>query len=376
MIKSILLLSLLLSSATGLAQPSKVVTARLKLEDGNLNDAVMTIDQAIVHEKSKGDARAWELRGDIYGAFATSSDEKVDMTAIAIYNAIAESYLRVDEIKEGVGISNVKKSSSLYGNMALNEGVKNFKIRDYESARSLFLTAITLSGINDFTDSLALYDVALASERLEDYATAAEYYRKCVEIGYRSETMYSFLALAYNKLGDVSSYEKTLREGVENYPNNSNLITAMLNVKLSNSDFEGALNNLNKLVELDPTNKLLHFSQGTVLDNLKRTDAAIVSYKNAIALDPSYFDAKYNLGALYFNQGVELNNAANEIDDKIGFEKARKEADLKFFEAKSYLEKAREIKPDDRNTLSSLKQLYARTGETEKYNEVKAALEN
>ncbi|MCJ8288188.1 MAG: tetratricopeptide repeat protein [Crocinitomicaceae bacterium] len=371
----IVLLGIVLSTPT-FAQPNKVVTAKLKYEDGKLIDAINIIDQAILHDKSKNNAGAWELRGDIYGALATSNNDKADITAEAIYNAIAESYVRVDQIKEGNDISKMQRSCRLYGSMALNEGVEKFNVKDYSSARSLFLSAISLGEINNFTDSLAIYNVALASERLEDYSTAANYYSKCLKIGYRPETMYFFLADSYKQLGDETSYKKTLREGLEKYPNNSSLITSILNLKLSNGDFEGALNDLNKLVELDPKNAMLHFSLGSTLDNLKMSDDAIASYKKAIELDPSYFDPQYNLAALYFNRGVELNNATNEIQDAATYEKKMNEVNLIFLEAQKQLEKAHEVKPEDINTLSSLKQCYARMNDAEGYERVSDKLKS
>lgn len=371
----ITLLGIVLSAPT-FAQPTKVVTAKLKYEDGQLIDAINIIDQAILHDKSKDNAGAWELRGDIYGALATSSDQQTDITTEEIYNAIAESYVRVDQLKGGNDISNVQKSSYLYGSMALNNGVANFNIKNYESARSLFLSAISLGEINNFADTLAIYNVALTSERLEDYSTATRYYSKCLKIGYRSETMYTFLAYAYKQLGDETSYEKTLREGVEKYPNNSSLITSILNIKLSSGDFEGALTDLNKLVELDPNNAILHFSLGSTLDNLKMSDAAIVSYKKAIELDPSYFSPQYNLGALYFNRGVELNNEAIEIQDSATYEKKMNEVNLIFLEAQKQLEKAHELKPEDISTLRSIKQCYARINDIEGYTRVSDKLKS
>ncbi len=46
-----------------------------------------------------------------------------------------------------------------------------------------------------------------------------------------------------------------------------------------------------------------------------------------------------------------------------------------FTTAITYLEKARELKPENRAVLNSLKELYARTGNTEAYNEVKKAID-
>jgi tetratricopeptide (TPR) repeat protein len=120
----------------------------------------------------------------------------------------------------------------------------------------------------------------------------------------------------------------------------------------------------------------LHFALGFVNDRLAAKDveanpkgsaaydgyiaAAEASYKKAVELDANNFDATYNLGALYFNKGVKMNEAANMIDDTKKFEAAKAEADKVFDQSLPILEKAYSINPDDKGVLISLKQLYYR----------------
>src|SRR5690606_27411640 len=118
-----------------------------------------------------------------------------------------------------------------------------------------------------------------------------------------------------------------------------------------------------------------YFSLGVVYDNLDNKEAAIEAYTNALEIDPDYFDANYNLGALYFNQGVEMNNAANEIKDNKKYEAARAEARKVFEKSLPYLEKAHELDKADIGAISSLMQLYALIGQNDKYSEMKALLE-
>ena len=68
-------------------------------------------------------------------------------------------------------------------------------------------------------------------------------------------------------------------------------------------------------------------------------------------------------------------NAANNIKDIGAFEAAKAKANAKFTQSEPYLEKAFELNGTDKATLNSLKLLYARTGETEKYNRIKAILD-
>ena len=76
-------------------------------------------------------------------------------------------------------------------------------------------------------------------------------------------------------------------------------------------------------------------------------------------------------------------NQANKITSNDAYNKAKDTFDLKFKQAQPYLEKALDKNPklteDDISiydgTLVSLKQLYIRIGETEKYNKIKAMID-
>jgi hypothetical protein len=75
---------------------------------------------------------------------------------------------------------------------------------------------------------------------------------------------------------------------------------------------------------------------------------------------------------MHFNEGAELANKANEIPPKQikEYEEAKKMADVKFNAAKPFLEKATEINPDDRQTLITLRQIYARENNSAKVEEI------
>ena len=86
-----------------------------------------------------------------------------------------------------------------------------------------------------------------------------------------------------------------------------------LNIYLESKDYERAENNLKLAAEGDPTNEILWFSLGSVYDNLGKTELASEAYLKALELNATYFDANYNLGAMYFNEAVQGINAANDM---------------------------------------------------------------
>jgi hypothetical protein len=71
---------------------------------------------------------------------------------------------------------------------------------------------------------------------------------------------------------------------------------------------------------------------------------------------------------MYVNRAAVINDEANKLplDQTAKFDELKKEADTYLDKATPYLEKAAELNPTDLNTLLSLKQIYARTGKTDK----------
>lgn len=103
-------------------------------------------------------------------------------------------------------------------------------------------------------------------------------------------------------------------------------------------------------------------------------DMAEAEYKKSIELDPKFFDSYFNIGVLYNNRAAYEYDKASNIKDDAAYTKAKKVADDVYIKAVPYFEKAHELKPDDRPTMAQLKTLYAKMGETEKFNAMKKLL--
>ena len=148
-------------------------------------------------------------------------------------------------------------------------------------------------------------------------------------------------------------------------------------------DFNNFIYLLNDSIETTPDNENLYFTRASLYEGKKDYDKAIADYKKTIELNPDLLYANYNLGVIYFNQGADKANAANSLKSNEEFEKAKKVYEEKFNLGAPYLEKALELNPkkseDDqslnKSILQILKQLYARTNQTEKYNAIKAKIE-
>ena len=129
--------------------------------------------------------------------------------------------------------------------------------------------------------------------------------------------------------------------------------------------------------------KSLWFSLGSVYDNLGMQDEAVEAYMKSLAIKEDYFDANYNLGALYFNKAVQMVNEANDMwKPRMSKDESAKQTEMEkggkamFSSALPYLESALDVDPDDRETLRSLRDIYARVGMDDKMLEVSAKLKS
>ena len=73
-------------------------------------------------------------------------------------------------------------------------------------------------------------------------------------------------------------------------------------------------------------------------------------YERALAIDPSYYDALYQLGAYYFNEGAEIKRLVNAMDMET-YKKEGKAVEeklaAKYQLALPYFERALSVKKDE-----------------------------
>lgn len=94
-------------------------------------------------------------------------------------------------------------------------------------------------------------------------------------------------------------------------------------------------------------------------DMQKQAEAA---YLKAISLKPDYFDALYNLGAMYNNRGVAIMQSSTKVklNDEAAIKKIQEDADACFTLALDPLNKAHLLNPTEKYTIETLKNIYFR----------------
>ncbi len=377
---------------TGLnAQNSKVVSAYNYLRNGQLDKAKEAIDAATVHVKTKDAAKTWFYRGNVYLAIQVSQEEKYRNLDANPLKEAYDSYQKAISIDDKVMNSNLRPSSPMQGlyfcgDQFYNVGVKLYNEKKYVEAMESFENAIKSNNIFGKVDSLAMYNAALCSELSDEPDKAKKHYIQLLKLNYTKPTIYTSLSAIYLNEENPEKALEIIEKGRRVYPDDFNLIIAETNFHLAAGNSEKALELLNIAVEKDPENQTLYFAIGsnfnTIVDDTAKTLEektkafleAEKAYLKAIEIDPTYFDPIYNIGALYFNEGIKIFEVADAIQDFELYAKEKEKYDAMWEMALPYLERALEIDDANLNTLISLKQLYARTNQPEKLKKVNEKL--
>lgn len=373
------------------AQGAKVLNAYNYMQDGDFIKAKAEIDPAIEHPKTKEQAKTWYYRGQIYENLYLIQDEKYKPYKEGALLEAMSSYAKALEL--GGNKINENEVRSRYGRLsdvAFGEGVNQYNAKNYTKAIEYFQAAFDTKGKLGIMDTLALYNMAISAERLKNYDLALKHYTQLKDVNYKPERVFPDMAYIYQDMKDNEKALAIISEGRTKLPNNQELITTEINIYLQQNRLDEALANLNLAIEQDPGNKLLNYARGTIYNNkfdalseankqeeaMKAFKNAEADYKKAIELDSNYFEAYYNLGALYFNHGAELINEANLITDDAKYKTAKAVADTEIKKALPYLERAHALNPEDVSTMQSLRELYARTNNMDKYNKLNEKLKN
>ncbi len=350
----------------------EVVSAYNANKEGDFATAATYIEEAILNPKANVKNKTWRYRGEIY--LNISRDSALFAAYPDALERSRDSYVKAQELdKKGSYASEIQVGLGQVQMASNNMGIGKYNTGEFARAGSFFDLSADIASAFDATDTMAIYNAALCYEKAGDVDNAVARYRACADIQYQVPNVFLFISNLLRDNGREEEALATLAEARGLYPREQSLIIEELNIYLTNEEFDKAKENLSLAAEQDPTNEILWFSLGSVLDNLGNADEAIEAYKKALAVKADYFDANYNLGALYFNQAVQGTNAANDMwkprmtkAESAEQKRLEDEAKALFDTAKPYLEAAHAIDAEDLETMRSLKDIYARTGEDDK----------
>lgn len=219
--------------------------------------------------KLYAEAKTAEARGDLAGAAASyESLLQVAPRLAPAYNNLGSLYLRQREFKKAAAVLE-----------------KGLKIDPKMSSASALL-------------GIALYE-------LGDYAGAGRNLESALRANPRDNNAELFLANDLIKLGKFEQAAEHLRHLSERQPENQEVLYLLGKVHMKLS--EEALTKLNAL---DPNSVWAHEISGEVMESMKNYDGALLEYKKAVEVAPLQAGTHFHLGNAYWS--LNMWDAATE----------------------------------------------------------------
>jgi len=344
--KLMILVAIALTANVMMAQKMDRTNAYNYNRNGQYAKAVESIEKCVNHEgflgmKPKDQAQAWLYRGMIY--LNVQQDPELTAQYPNALDLAYESLTKCIKADEGYTKDNAQDIYQRIGAIAVKyfqNGVENFNNEVYPVAAVNFRKSYDISLSGTAPDTSALINAALAYQRGAMYQEALANYQDLKSLGYNKVDLYKNIAACYIGMNDDENALAAIQTGLERFPGDQSMIIEKVNLYLKQGNGEAAIADLNQLHDMDPNNASILFILGTIFgdDSHEIFDAekAIQYYTQALEVNPEFYDADYNLAALYVNLSNKKNAEANEIT---GFSKKEIERyDALVKEGNDYLE--------------------------------------
>ncbi len=367
----------------------------LKLIEGRLTDAKVTVDKMCSNPQTANDAQSWYLKAYVYTEIAKS-----EVYGNLVQFPGKEALKAISKCKE---LDADKKYYSDIINICLdlgptlyNKGIKNYNralktnsANDYQAALNYFTDFYKVMDVlgNDkkFIDQYIEYNnvkpnsvflyCGYIEEKLSEFDKAKEFYNKLIDL--KSDIAvakekgtplaYLYLSNILIKQGNVNKATLISERGVELYPDNSDLIINLVNIYKKTDNVDALSELLEKSIKNNSNDVKLLFTLAKSYNSISKLfvkrgyestakmykQKAIDTYKKAIDLHPKDktmdFKLNYNLGVMLYNSGVRAY--------KKNYEDRKTYVDL-FTQAMPYMEKCHTYDKTNRRVMNMLMMIY------------------
>ncbi len=370
------------------AQKSKVTGASNYLNSGKLDKAKEAIDAGMGHEKCVAWPKAYLVKGKVYQAIFESPLPAYTSLSETPLKIAYEAYLKCMEldVKNKYAKAIKAQMTNLIPDYT-NKAVQFYNSEDYSGAFHAFEKVLEIENMEMFksdnlpVDTAVVFNAGLAAQKANMLEAAIKYYKQTISYNYGEAKAYAYLSKVLKDNGNNEESVTYLHKGFELYPNDAYMLVELINHYLLGGEPNKAAEYLDKAIALDPENGSYYRAKGTLYEKTNEPAKAKEMYEVAFSKDPKDYISQYNLGVLQLNVAEEARKVANDIMDQKKYDAALKNLFKLYEEALPYFTKVVEIKPDEENSISTLKELYFKLRNEKpeymkKYEEYKAKLDN
>lgn len=366
--KKIILLTVmsLFLEFSAFAQKSNRTDAYLSLQKGKLKEAKEAIDEAVKNPKTMNDAKTWLFYGEVYYGISTSplpAYRKLD--TIAAQKALAG-------LKKAISLDDkhriAKEANDYIGKLSAvfyTNGANDFKVKDYNKAITDFTDAFNVAKLLGKTDTTAAFNLGISGVLANKPKVAAEYLKKCIDLNFKEPKVFIFYSRSLKQLGDTTQAMEALKEGRTRFPNELSILLEEAQTYLEQGKSDQLVASLNEAISKNPNNPSnanFYFLIGKTYDDKGNHKTAEDYYKKAIGVNPNFFEAYYNIGAIFINKASSIQKQANNLplSKEKEYKALNDSANAQLSLSLPWLEKALTIRPGDKLSTTALKEAYTR----------------
>jgi tetratricopeptide (TPR) repeat protein len=213
-----------------------------------------------------------------------------------------------------------------------------------------------------------------AAYRCGQYAEAPRYLATAVEEKKTRPLVIECAALSYEALGDTARYREWLQRGWESYPTTAPFFTRLTHYYIERGDFAATLRLAENQLAADSGSTQAMEARTLALFHLNRLDECAESGKALAAADSTIANAYYYTGAAYAGKAMQVVMPDN-INSR-SYRTAVKQRKQLYAEALPYLERYRQLAPDERKRWAPLLyKTYFALNKSAKFAEIEKILE-
>lgn len=374
---------------TGFAFAQEKAVKEAKKIAGAVNpdfaQAEQLINGALTNPETKDQAETWNVAGFIQKRRSEKEMESAYLRkpydTLQVYKSaldMCKYYLKCDElaqipnekgkIKNKYRKTNAATIKGERGNL-INGGIQFFNEDKNKEALEYFGMYVSLPSQPMFAEDEELkadtllpqiaYYASLAAMKMEDYASVLKYAPVAQDDKEVGKYAMEFVSTALKAEGDTAKWIVSLQEGVQKYPEHPFFFGNLIDYYSNSKKFDEAMAFADEMIAKDPANPFNTYVKGYLYHNMEDYDKALEFYKKTIELSPDYAEAYSNIGLIYCLKAQDYSaKATSDVNDP---KYAEDMAKLKTFyeEAKPYYEKARQLKPDQKDLwMNGLYRVY------------------
>ncbi|NDW09170.1 tetratricopeptide repeat protein [Dysgonomonas sp. 520] len=203
----------------------------------------------------------------------------------------------------------------------IRKGVGMHERGKYKEAIRYYEEALKLNS----TSMSAIYEMSLSYLYLKDYDNALKYSTKVINANYQLLIIdaYCVKSTALSELGQEDQAIKLLNEAISKYKDEYLLHYNLGYSYFKQGNYELAINNLRKAIEIDPTHPDTFLLYAYSLNDTNKWVESFLSFHFFLLLEPNTERSKDAFGEMYdlINQTIDENSPGLEMEEGIDRQK-------------------------------------------------------